>query len=302
VSEELGVAPGGGADGSGSAASGPRAEPHEELILDKLEERLDTLRVLRADNEEERGRLLEEIGATGKVEQDIVGQLSKVRPLWRPDRFEEANRLAVRSLEVLDRNGPRRAVMPRAAGPLKPVASFFVQQATGFIVRSHLNTVLDRLWKLYTAREANSDWGSDEHHMLRRARIDIERVRERTKRKALGVPAFLLGGAFISGIFGFLQAAVRAALENTLGVVLFSLVLIGVLAGAAWVVLYAAAIARRRIRLTLDQPLGALYQTIGACGEPPRDQSFQFAVFAIIFTVLAWIVIPLGIWLAIQAD
>ena len=49
--------------------------------------------------------MLEEIGVRGKVEEDIVNQMADRRPLWRKDRFEEAHRMAMRSLEVLDRNG-----------------------------------------------------------------------------------------------------------------------------------------------------------------------------------------------------
>lgn len=69
------------------------------LILD----RLDALRVLRADTPEEKGALLEQLAGTGQAERGIVDELSKVRPLWRPDRFEEAHRMAMRSIEVLDR-------------------------------------------------------------------------------------------------------------------------------------------------------------------------------------------------------
>lgn len=67
--------------------------------------------------------LLEEIAGTGKPEQDIVSELSMVLPLWRPDRFEEAHRMAMRSLAVLDRNGARAPDLPRL-GPLVPIASY----------------------------------------------------------------------------------------------------------------------------------------------------------------------------------
>ena len=84
----------------------PVAPPeHDEELLD----RIDALRVLRADSPEEKGRLLEEIAGSGKVEQEIVSQLSKVAPLWRPAQFDGAHRMAMRSLEVLDRNGARAA-------------------------------------------------------------------------------------------------------------------------------------------------------------------------------------------------
>jgi hypothetical protein len=41
-----------------------------------------------------------------------------------------------------------------------------------------------------------------------------------------------------------------------------------------------------------------LWETIGAAGEPPRDESYNFAVYAIILLALAWIVVPLVIGLA----
>ncbi len=275
-----------------SSTDGRPGKADEGLLLD----RIDALRVLRADSVEQKGRLLEEIGGSGKPEQDIVSELSKVRPLWRPDRFEEAHRLAMRALEVLDRNGSRPADVPRL-GPIAPVARAAVQQVNRWIVKSHQNTIIDRIRKLYERREANAVWGSPEHRMLRRARIDAARVQHGLTDKPLGLPTFLLGGAAISGAFSGLQSAARSLLDSTVGKIVFGLVLGLVLLAAAWVVLYAAAVSRRRIRTSTDQPLRALYETIGACGTPPRDHSFNFAIYAIILLVLAWIVIPLVIWL-----
>lgn len=89
-----------------TSASGPAPTAADET---ELLDRIDALAVLRADTPEERERLLEEIGGSGQVEQDIVKELSKVRPLWQPQLVESAHRHAMRSLEVLDRNGARRA-------------------------------------------------------------------------------------------------------------------------------------------------------------------------------------------------
>src|SRR3954451_12650445 len=109
---------------------------HDDGLLDiLLLDRIDALRVLRADTPQEKGAILEQIAGRGKPEQDIVKELSKVRPLWRPDRFEEAHRLAMRSLEVLDRNGTRVPKLPRL-GPLRPVAAYVVQQMIRWIVRA----------------------------------------------------------------------------------------------------------------------------------------------------------------------
>lgn len=147
-----------------TAAPHTSSDTGDGLLLD----RIDALRVLRADTPEEKGALLEKIAGRGKPEQDIVNELSKVRPLWRPDRFEEAHRMAMRSLEVLDRNGARSASLPRLF-VLTPIAAYVVAQMTRWIVKGHQNTLVTRIRKLYERREANAVWGSAEHHMLRRA-------------------------------------------------------------------------------------------------------------------------------------
>ena len=166
-----------------------RESGFDDLILD----RIDALRIVRAITPEEKGALLEKIAGRGQVEQDIVREISKIRPLWRPDRFEEAHRMAMRSLEVLDRNGARKAKLPRL-GPLKPLASYVVQQMTRWIVKGHQNSLVTRIRKLYERREANSIPGTPEYHMLRRARISAARVEPGYKGNQLGLPTFLLGG------------------------------------------------------------------------------------------------------------
>lgn len=267
-----------------------------ELLLDQI----DSLRVLRADTDEEKGALLEQIGGKGVVEQEMVTQMAAIRPLQHPDRFEEAHRLVMRAIEVLDRNGQRPAVLPRL-GPLRPVATWLVQLVTRWIVRNHLSRLLGRICGLYERREANSEWSTREHSMLRRARLDARRVHAGMNGKALGLPTFLLGGAFLGSIASALQSVARAALDSRAGVIVLSIVVMGVLAALSWVALYSAGVARRRIRLSTDQPVKALWETIGVAGKPPRDESFNFAAYAIALLLLSWIVIPLAVWLAITA-
>ena len=187
------------------------------LILD----RIDALRIVRAVTPEEKGALLERIAGRGQVEQDIVRELSKIRPLWRPDRFEEAHRIAMRSLEILDRNGARRAKLPRL-GPLNPIAAYVVQQMTRWIVKGHQNTLVTRIRKLYERREANALPGSPERQILRRARLDAARVEPGYKGNQLGLPTFLLGGAIISTIFSGIQAFIRWAFSDTVGSVILA--------------------------------------------------------------------------------
>ena len=267
----------------------------DELLLD----RIDALRVLRADTDEKKGALLEQIAGTGKVEQAIVSELSKIRPLWRPDRFEEAHRMAMRSLEVLDRNGARAAQLPKI-GPLKPVAAYVVGLMTRWVVKGHQNALVGSICRLYERREANAVWGSPEHVMLRRARIDAARVEPAYRGNPLGLPTFLLGGAILSSVITGIQSFFRWALEGVVGIVVLTVVLTAVFAGLAWSALYAAGVARRRIRLTTDQPMKALWETVGAAGKPPKDASYSFAIYAIVLLVLLWVLIPLAVWLLIN--
>ncbi len=280
-------------DGADEATAGQK---EGSFLLD----RIDALRVLRAETSDERDQLLVQLAGRGRAEQSIVDELSRPRPLARPEQFEESHRLVMRALEVLDRNGARAPRLPRL-GPLKHIARVVVQQMTRWIVKSHQNTLVSRIRKLYERREASAVWGSREHHMLRRARITAAQVEAGLRARALGLPTFLVGGAFLTTIASSLWSLLRNALDSTVGVAIFAAILLAVLSSLAWAALFAASVARHRIRLSTDQPVAALWETIGAAGTPPRDQSYNFAVYAIILGTLALIVIPLALLLAVRA-
>ncbi len=278
-----------------SEHAGPRAEPHDrsasefvdELVLD----RIDSLKVLRADTQSEKDLLLEQIAGRGKPEQDIVRQLAAIRPLWRPDRFEEAHRWAMRALEVLDRNGSRQPEL-RRLGPLRPVAAYVVQMMTRYIVKGYQNRLITAIRRQYERREANSAWGTAEHSMLRRARLDAARVEPGYKGNPLGLPTFQLGGAVLSSLVSGLRALVDWAFKGGGAIIVFTAVVGVVFLGLAWCALHSAGVARRRIRLSTEQPMKALWETVGAAGNPPRDNSYDFAVYSIVLLVLAWILVP----------
>jgi hypothetical protein len=267
----------------------PHAGADDPVLLD----RIDALRVLRASSTEEKGRLLEEIGGPGKVEQQIVSQLSKIKPLWQPAQFPEAHRMAMRSLEVLDRNGVRGAPMPKLLGPLKPIVGFIVQLVTRLIVRGYQNSLAANIRKLYERREANSIWGSPAHVMLRRARINAVQVEQGLKSNPVGVPGFLLGGAVLSGLFSLIGKGLSSAIKDDAGRIILGVAIAVVMLALSWVAIYAASVARRRIRLTTQQPMKALWDTIGAAGDPPRDHSYTFALIALILLALAALAVPL---------
>jgi hypothetical protein len=280
-----------------------QAEPSElakteRLLLDELSERLDTLKLLRAGDDEQAGAVLEQFGARGKVEAEILEQLGLRVPLQHPERFAEAHRTAMHALEVFDRNSARPPSSLRA-GPLRPVASPVVQLVVRIIVSSYARTVARQLRELYTRRWAASEPGTREFAMLRLARLEMERVAPALENKATGVPTFLVGGAAVSGIASVLQGLLLKAANNDVVLVAIAAVFSAVALGAFWCILTAAATARRRTRLALDQPLRALWQTIGGAGRPPHDQSRQFAIYAIVVLLIAWLVVPVAIAVAV---
>jgi hypothetical protein len=283
-------------------AEGERTEGapgREHLLLDELSDRLETLKLFRTDDEQRADAILEQFGARGKVESEMLDQLSQRAPLAHPDRFEEAHRTAMRALEIFDRNAARPPSNLKA-GPLEPVASYVVQILIRLIVRDYEKAVATKIRQLYAQRWANSEKGSPEFGRLRLARLQMERLAPDFQKSSLGVPTFLLGGAALSGIGSGIQRLLASAAHNRILVLVIAAVFLLLALGGFWCILQAASIARRRTRIALDQPLRALWETIGAAGHPPRDQSRQFAIYAAVLLVLGWIIVPVAITVAIK--
>lgn len=264
------------------------------LVLDEIEERFSAFQLVRKTDESAKNGVLSDLGATSDVDGDIILELSSEWPLGHPDRFEKAHMLAVRALEVLDRNGARGVKTKAPIGPLNHVAGFLIQLVTRFIVRQHLKRQVQHIHWLYVRREANTDLDNPFRSKLRRARIEAERLVPTFNTNPLGVPTFIFGGAVLSWLLGTLQVLIAGL--NTWYWQAFAAVMVSLVAAAAsWIVVRGAATARHRIRLTTDKPIRALYQTIGRCGEPPRDDSIVFIVVALILGVLAAIALPIGL-------
>lgn len=281
-------APGSPPDGGALDRLGP------DLVIDALEDRFRAFNAIRKDDVEAADRILHDLGASDGLDRTILLELSAKRPLGHPERFQEAHALVMRALEVLDRNGAR-AVKVRRLGPLRPLASYLVGLVTRFIVRSYQSRVVDDLRLLYSRREANTLVGDPALPMLIRAREHTERLAPGFKRNPLGIPTFLLGGAVVSSLSSTLQRGIDNATNSATGLVVGTVAAFSVFGIAAWVVLRGAAVARRRIHLAIEPSLAALYQIIGRCGSPPRDQSRQFALYAILLFALSWLVVPIGL-------
>lgn len=130
---------------------------------------------------------------------------------------------------------------------------------------------------------------------LVRARLDSQRATSAYKHKGNGLPTFLVGGAVVSSLGSVLRGAAEAAGGSVVAAVVATAVIFTLLAAASWAILRGAAVARRRIRLTVERPLAALYETIGRCGRPPRDNARTVALYAIVLTVVAGLVVPAGV-------
>ena len=273
-------------------------EEEPNVLIDELSDRLKALRRLTHDDDEAgTTSVLDEFGAKGKVEQEILKELAALNPLYMPHRFTAAHHLVMRSLEVLDRNGARPAKIPKM-GPLTPIAAFLVQLVARFIVRNHQAEVITQIRNIYIRREANSPRDSAERRMLRWARMDAERMLPTLKKNPLGVPTFLLGGAVISWVSSALGSAIEGA-KSKIGLLILLIVLVFLLTGITWAVLRGSAVARSRINMSLDGPLKALWETIGVAGKPPKDSSRQFALIAIILTGVLFILLPVALAVAV---
>jgi hypothetical protein len=173
--------------------------------------------------------------------------------------------------------------------------SFVVQLIVRVIVRDYERTVMNRLIGIYTRRWAATPPGSREFGMLRLARLETERVSNRLPKSGAGLPTFLVGGAALSGVASAFQALAAQAEHNDVVLVAIAGAFGALALGAFWCILNGAAVARRRTHIALDQPLHALWQTIGSAGNPPRDKSRQFATYAALLFFVAWIVVPAAI-------
>ena len=265
----------------------------ERFLLDELSDRLETLRLLREDDPHRADVMLEQFGASGRVESAMLTELGQRQPIRLPERFPEAHRTVVRAIEVFDRNAARPPSTVRA-GVLRPVAAVVVRLLVGMVVRSYQRSVISHLRRLYALREANSVPGSAEYRMLTLARRQLDRVSLDLSRVSGGLPAFLAGGAVLSAV----SSTAQQATGSRLVLVVVAVITVALSVGAFWCVLTAAGIARRRTRIALDAPLRALYATLGAAGDPPRDKSRTFVMYAVLLLAFAWVIAPIALTLA----
>jgi hypothetical protein len=277
-------------DAGGDDAKSER--PRGGLLLDDLAAQLNRFRLLPGGSEADAERVLAGLTPASPREREATKELADRQVLAHPDRFEDAHHLMVKALEVYDRHGWRGPKLPRWLGPLRPVAQIGVEQVTHLIVRSYARTVSNQMRRLYERREAQCTFDQPERKPLARARIAMMRIAPDFGGGGGGLPRSLLGGAVISGVVSA-GSQVGGLSSGGLPVwIALGLAAALIFAAIAWIILQGAAVAHRRSQLMLQDPLAALWETIGACGNPPRDDSMAFATIGIVLTAVAWFVTP----------
>lgn len=270
---------------------------HAEASPDEFGNPLERLKLLAGDDDRI-SRYLDSLEVSSPREREMLREIARTRPLADLGAFPTAHRNASEALESLARHGYRGTRAGRRLGPLRPVARWGVQLVARYVVVSYVRHVSTSLRNLYGMREIQALPGTTARRELSRARADAERMVDALQQRELGLPTFLLGGAIlpivasVGSATGFLANETVATVIGIVGTLLAL--------AASWFVLRGAAMASRRIHLAAQGPLLALWNAVGWCGRPPRDQSRTFAILAVALTLGAWVIVPtlLGIALA----
>jgi hypothetical protein len=262
------------------------------LLIDDLAAQLERFRLLPGGSTADAERVLSGLSPRSPREREAATDLADRTILAHPDRFEDAHHLTVKALEVFDRHGWRQPALPRWLGPVRAIATYPVEIVAKTIVKSHARNVSNQMRKLYERREAQCSFDDAARRPLARARISMARLGPDFASSGGGLPRFLVGGALISGL-----ASAAKQLGDLSGGGAIAFVGLGVLAFvvfavASWIIVQGSAVAHRRSTLIMRAPLAALWETIGACGLPPEDDSLTFATIGIVLTAVAWFVTP----------
>jgi hypothetical protein len=272
------------------------AEPAEAALREDIDNPIERLKLL-SENEEGLAKYLDAIEVTSPREREMMREISRTRPLARPDLFPQAHRNMAEALESLARHGYHGTVAGKRAGPLRVLIRWGVQLVARYLVVSHIRNLSTRLRNLYGLREIQSVPGSEVRHELRRARLDAERMVEALQTRELALPAFLLGGAALP-LFASI-GRITGLFERTLWATVIGVVGMLIALAASWVILRGAALASRRIRLATAGALQALWHAIGWCGKPPKDSTRTFVLISVGLTVGCWIIVPILVAIAL---
>lgn len=266
-------------------------------VDDAYDNPIERLELLRGADEAI-AEFLDEIDVSSPREREMLGEIARASPIARPDRFEADHRRVLVTLESLRRHGYHGSRAASELGPVRTVVRTLVELVARYVVVSYCKSVAMNMRNLYWMREMQAPSGSRELELLRPARFDAQALVEITRGREIGVPTFLLALLIPAALSGW-RLASGFTFEQWWVALLLGLVGVLIGLGISWVILRGAALASRRIRQSVKDPLGTLWATVGSCGKPPKDQSRKFAIVAIGLTVGVWIVLPVLVTLSL---
>ena len=268
----------------------------EEEVLEEIDNPIERLKLL-SGNDDEIGKYLDSIEVTSPREREMMREISRTRALAHPDVFPQMHRNMAEALESLSRHGYYGTTAGKRAGPLRSVVRLGVQLIARYLVVSHIRDLSTKLRNLYGLREIQTVPGSEEHRLLRRARMDADRMVEALKTNEIGVPLFIFAGlgvpiaAALGRVTGLLTSTLWGSVIGVAGMLI-------ALAGS-WMILRGAALASRRIRMATTGPARALWNAVGWCGDPPKAQTRTFVIISVGLTIACWIIVPLLVGISI---
>ena len=273
------------------------AAPSEQELDELYDNPLERLQLL-GEDDAAIAAFLDEIDVRGPRDREMLRELARTSALARPEQFEDDHRRVLVGLESLRRHGYHGSTAGSGVPVLGTPIRFLVELVARYVVVSHVKNVAMNLRNLYWLREIQSQPRSRELASLFKARTDAQALVDITKSREIGVPAFVIGGLLIPAAISISRLASGTTREWWVALLVGAAgVAIGFL--ISWFVLRGAALASRRIRLSVALPLDELWLTIGSCGSAPKDQSRRFAAIAIALTLGVWIVLPLLVTLSL---
>jgi hypothetical protein len=277
----------------------PPVEAASAEALDELYDNpLERLQLLGGDDSAI-AAFLDEIDVRSPREREMLAELARGPVVARPDRLDADHRRVLAALESLRRHGHHGWRAADQLGPLRHVLRFLVELIARYVVVSYAKRIAVDLRNLYWLREMEAPTDTPERDLLQRSRMDAQALVEITKSREIGVPTFVIGGLLIPVTLSVWRLASGFSYEHWwIAVVVGAVgVLIGL--GISWILLRGAALAGRRIRLSVSEPLRELWASVGWCGTPPRDHSRRFTGIAVTLTIGVWIVLPLLVTLSL---
>jgi len=268
------------------------------ITQEEIDNPLERLRLLSGDDDAI-ASFLDELEVSSPREREMLAELARRTPLAHPDRFDADHRRLIEALESLRRHGFHGSQAGASLGRFRYVVRWLVGLVARYLVVSHVKNVVTQMRNLYWTREMEAASNSAELKLLRPARFDAQSLVEIMKSREVGVPSFVLAGILIPVTATLWRLMSGFTFANWWVALLVGLIGVVIGVGLSWIVLRGTALASSRIHLSIREPLRAVWDDIGHCGEPPKDGCRTFAIVAIVLMTGVWIVLPTLVALAL---